>query len=528
MSSLNKVGSFVHSRTRNNWFGAQHPPPSSEQPLRRPGPAGGNTRAVTSVTGLPTTPRHRPNQIEKTTPYNEPNDINNEENRNHELHQPLDARDAFDTEAEDLTESLLSEEVPAEHNRQNIPPRDHDTSGHTRPSQRRQGGNTTKPPDSQHGQNINRRGFDDTHVLDDDDASDSDEDAQPADDPTVTFTPEQIAQVQDPARRQLQLERTQDITPSKPGVGNSKSKSKTTAPYQDLYDVTGGPSSLVLPRDEGRQPGQQRLPRNNSAPGPAQRSSTAGISEPVNPRPHTTAPLATNRSRNDHEDGLSLFEPSDVMEETEDDNDDHIHHQAKGVEQPQSSNSQSKEVYSDPVPKPINTTTSRPSHQQSSPQDESESELPQKEEEKKYVEKELDYPPSTLLSMSYNLLSSESQDYIPPNSTSTSPTSPTSTTSKEPLPTRLQSTISLPPSTQKQFFNSLSLRDWEESGDWFIEQFSIMMNRMKEARRKKRDVEKSFEEEVGKRSENVEHMRGGYEEVLKDMRRGGMGLLGRE
>ncbi len=451
-----------------------------------------------------------------------------------ELDRRHEARDAFDTEVEDLTESLLSEEVPADANAEKIPPGNQNgpgtSSAHARLSQagqRRQGiiTNGIKLPDRR---NINGRGsnsIDDAQDLEqEEDASDSD-DAQPTDDPTVTFTPEQTAQVQDPARRPLRLvERSQDVTPSRPGLTNSK-----TIPYNDLYDVTG-PSTL-LRDDRHRQGPGQRLPRNNTAPVPARGStsgggsggavlSEAGVLQPVHPRPHTTAPLAKNRTQNQQPgnaaEEIGLFEPSDVMEEeTENDNDND-----PPLSEERDTSRPPPEPHPLSEPGQVNNATKPPSQQQPSSNQEGD----------KAQEEELDYPPSTLLSMPYSTLESESYDYIPSQtSTTTSSTSPIDPNPpSDPLPLRLQQIIPLPASDQKAFFNSLGLQDWEDSGDWFIEQFSVMMQRMKEARKNKRDVARRFEEEIAKRSGDVDSMRGGYEEVLGGMRRGGMGLLGRE
>lgn len=56
---------------------------------------------------------------------------------------------------------------------------------------------------------------------------------------------------------------------------------------------------------------------------------------------------------------------------------------------------------------------------------------------------------------------------------------------------------------QREFFSNMSINDWEESGDWFVEQFAGIMNRLKDARREKRDIVAEFEAEAAKQEEAV-------------------------
>ncbi|OLN97341.1 hypothetical protein CCHL11_01136 [Colletotrichum chlorophyti] len=56
---------------------------------------------------------------------------------------------------------------------------------------------------------------------------------------------------------------------------------------------------------------------------------------------------------------------------------------------------------------------------------------------------------------------------------------------------------------QKQFFMQMTVSDWERSGDWFLEQFGEVTRKLKEARRKKRDMVDEFEKEIASREEAV-------------------------
>lgn len=69
---------------------------------------------------------------------------------------------------------------------------------------------------------------------------------------------------------------------------------------------------------------------------------------------------------------------------------------------------------------------------------------------------------------------------------------------------------------------------WEDCADWFVDQFASMTRQMKEARREKRRLAMTFEEEVMAREKVVRTNVAGFEQVLEGMKRGGRGLLARE
>jgi hypothetical protein len=56
---------------------------------------------------------------------------------------------------------------------------------------------------------------------------------------------------------------------------------------------------------------------------------------------------------------------------------------------------------------------------------------------------------------------------------------------------------------QTKFFHSLKTSEWEEAGDWFLDQFSSIIARTKEARQKKRKLARGFEDEIEKRYRHV-------------------------
>ncbi|GKT45520.1 uncharacterized protein ColSpa_05701 [Colletotrichum spaethianum] len=56
---------------------------------------------------------------------------------------------------------------------------------------------------------------------------------------------------------------------------------------------------------------------------------------------------------------------------------------------------------------------------------------------------------------------------------------------------------------QKEFFRQMTVSDWERSGDWFLEQFGQVAQKLKEARKDKRDMIDRFESEIASREEAV-------------------------
>ncbi|KAH7328069.1 extracellular mutant protein 11-domain-containing protein [Stachybotrys elegans] len=56
---------------------------------------------------------------------------------------------------------------------------------------------------------------------------------------------------------------------------------------------------------------------------------------------------------------------------------------------------------------------------------------------------------------------------------------------------------------QRQMFVRMSMDDWETAGDWFVDQFTDLMQKMKQARQNKRRMIKKFEAEIAEREEAV-------------------------
>ncbi|GAB7351267.1 hypothetical protein MBLNU459_g1688t2 [Dothideomycetes sp. NU459] len=78
---------------------------------------------------------------------------------------------------------------------------------------------------------------------------------------------------------------------------------------------------------------------------------------------------------------------------------------------------------------------------------------------------------------------------------------------------------------QKEYFALLTIDEWEDAGDWFRDQFSAMLDRMKQARREKRKLAQSFEDEIERRHEAIAKRRRNTDAALADMRNSGMQVL---
>ena len=78
---------------------------------------------------------------------------------------------------------------------------------------------------------------------------------------------------------------------------------------------------------------------------------------------------------------------------------------------------------------------------------------------------------------------------------------------------------------RRALFSSLTLAEWEESGDWLIEQFGEILKKTKDARRERREVAGVFEAEIKRRFESTEAEGRDIQHRLDEMRSGGMGVL---
>jgi hypothetical protein len=112
----------------------------------------------------------------------------------------------------------------------------------------------------------------------------------------------------------------------------------------------------------------------------------------------------------------------------------------------------------------------------------------------------VDYDDIALQRMSYVDLQRQPFDMDPTQATIDQRVA---SSANEPLEDKLSRCRDKGDREQKQLFNQMSLADWERSGDWFLEQFSSITQRLKDARQNKRAMVDRFEAEVAAREEAV-------------------------
>ncbi|KAH7359532.1 extracellular mutant protein 11-domain-containing protein [Pyrenochaeta sp. MPI-SDFR-AT-0127] len=133
-----------------------------------------------------------------------------------------------------------------------------------------------------------------------------------------------------------------------------------------------------------------------------------------------------------------------------------------------------------------------------------------------------DYDSGTLFAMSYDRLKNEDFDTDP----RAGPQALTDDILRKPLLERLEFVQkNLDASKQLEFFSSLPIIEWEESGDWFLDQFQSIIQRTKEARQNKRKLAQEFEKEVEKRYTHVSKKQHQVEDAMKKMKTQGEGLV---
>ncbi|KAF2847004.1 hypothetical protein T440DRAFT_471333 [Plenodomus tracheiphilus IPT5] len=133
-----------------------------------------------------------------------------------------------------------------------------------------------------------------------------------------------------------------------------------------------------------------------------------------------------------------------------------------------------------------------------------------------------DYEPKTLLAMSYEDLKKESFDLDP---RAEAPMLGEEILQK-PLVERLgYAQKNLDTEKQSKFFSSLPTTEWEDAGDWFLDQFQSIIQRTKEARQTKRKLAQSFEQEVERRYKHVSKKQQQVEAAMAKMKQQGEGLV---
>lgn len=78
---------------------------------------------------------------------------------------------------------------------------------------------------------------------------------------------------------------------------------------------------------------------------------------------------------------------------------------------------------------------------------------------------------------------------------------------------------------QHQFFTQIPIGDWEDAGDWFLDQFSGIVQKLKKARKEKREMVAQFEAEINGREEAVRIKMEGIGRTLQELKQEGQNMM---
>ncbi|KAJ4415191.1 hypothetical protein N0V82_007492 [Gnomoniopsis sp. IMI 355080] len=134
---------------------------------------------------------------------------------------------------------------------------------------------------------------------------------------------------------------------------------------------------------------------------------------------------------------------------------------------------------------------------------------------------DIDYDDTALLRMNFEELQNEPFDHDPTKEVPQSPAKPPG----DNLGDRLKFYGGKDEDAQAHLFTQMSVRDWEDSGDWFLEQFGDVVRRMKEARQAKRWMVEQFEKEVSNREEAVRHKKEGIDRKLSKLKNDSFAMM---
>ncbi|KAK4218603.1 extracellular mutant protein 11-domain-containing protein [Rhypophila decipiens] len=138
----------------------------------------------------------------------------------------------------------------------------------------------------------------------------------------------------------------------------------------------------------------------------------------------------------------------------------------------------------------------------------------------------LDYDDAELNKMSFSDLRSQAFDYDPQAAAAVAAQQQTSSGSAAgTLEERMQHYKTKGSIDQHEFFTRLSANEWDAAGDWFLEQFADVVNRMKTARRDKRKLVEQFEDEISRREEAVRVKAEGIDKTLVDLKVEGQTMM---
>lgn len=123
--------------------------------------------------------------------------------------------------------------------------------------------------------------------------------------------------------------------------------------------------------------------------------------------------------------------------------------------------------------------------------------------------------------MNFAELQNEPFDHDPTRQVITSPAKPPA----DNLDDRLEFYRSKDEDAQAQLFTHMSVREWDDSGDWFLERFSSIVTGMKEARQAKRKIVEQYEKEVSEREEEVRRNKEAIDRKLSKLKHDSSAML---
>ncbi len=133
-----------------------------------------------------------------------------------------------------------------------------------------------------------------------------------------------------------------------------------------------------------------------------------------------------------------------------------------------------------------------------------------------------DYELNMLFKMKFDELKDESFDKDP---RAGDPVLPKEQLDK-PLVERLQfAQYNLDPVGQAEFFSALPTTEWEDAGDWFLDQFSEIIQKTKQARQNKRKLAQVLEKDIEQRHEHVAKKQQLVQSAMEKMKEQGEGLV---
>lgn len=133
-----------------------------------------------------------------------------------------------------------------------------------------------------------------------------------------------------------------------------------------------------------------------------------------------------------------------------------------------------------------------------------------------------DYNPDVLFDMDYEQLRGEDFDK--------NPRAGEPVLSKDMLEKPLEERLKyahqkLDAATRFEFFNALPTNEWEDAGDWFLDRFSEIIRKTKDARQKKRKMAQDIEQEIEMRHKHVAKKQRLVEDAMAKMKTKGEGLV---